>query len=200
MSLIQSSAADIVFSSDVLSSILILILVSAGLLLRHVLGPEYNGRFQSFRRDVLVKFDPIARRLLERPLVTRKGTEEYVCTVEIQTDSLVDTLFRQGYILNPVSTLKVRGVDGRQESVFTMKFSIEDSERQLHAYGFRSVFGGGVDIYQHEEDDWNPAEGGCADCHLDASDQIAGDPDGILRDALDAESVEWSVYEFEDDT
>lgn len=129
----------------------------------------------------------------ERDLVRKKGPEDYVCTVTDTLHELQTALDNQGWTYNPVATEKYRTVeiDGEQvEQYDVASWALRDStlaEKQLHCYVFRNE-DGTLDVYAHREDNFGSDPSG----HTDASDMEHGDPEGRLRDDLDAARIEYS--------
>lgn len=185
----MQSIIDTILSDPTYQAVLLLALVLAGIVSRRVLGPE-DDWVERYKRRLAVALDPWSRRL-GTPLAVKKGPEEYVCSTDLEPDEVERRLHRAGYVENDLSNQKYRVLpDGTTEyAVGSMKYSEPRSSRQWHVYLFDGHGDYGADLYQHGETDWDPAEGGGPGGHL-SGEQVPGDPEGLLRNALSTKSVE----------
>jgi len=108
----------------------------------------------------------------------KKGTADYICTVETDVDGVEKALWKAGYQRNMLSTWKYRIIDNeRQDITSAWVYDPANTETQHDVYLFDN--GETVDVYGHKEPSVrNPVE------HLDLSTGINGDPDNRAKAAL----------------
>ena len=160
--------------------------IVAALALRHIRRIPHR-RIQRLRRRYL----PLVGRVWPRALADKtEHRNELVYVTDADVGSVVTALRKADFAPNPFSTLKYRTVDGdRQYSLLSWRYvESPTARRQLHVYAFRNSRGG-LDLYAHEERSWSdsPTE------HMSETNQVAGDPDGKLRQALDDAYIEVNV-------
>lgn len=145
------------------------------------------------RRAAWPPLDPIGRRL-DRPLLKQKHRDEYVCSVWCTEKELRNALAIGGYAVNPAATLKYMAEDG--ERVYELGSWAYRwpplGKWQYHVYYFPAEGPGRrYHLHQHHEISWmwDPV------MHMTNAKQTEGDPDGVLRDALDNHDVGYEVVE-----
>lgn len=179
---------EIILGNELLVSALGIILMVGLLYLRKV-GPRRAVVLAGIRRWVL----PLAERLLGdrvRDLARDKtdATDEYICTVGagVGLIELARALWQSGYRWNPISTKKYRVVNGEWQYA-VLSVALRQSvaaDGQHHVYIFPALQGTGYDIYGHYEANvTDPAD------HAGGDEQVAGDPDHALRNALAAAGI-----------
>ena len=180
---------DQLLSNSAVVSLLVIILAALALL-ASLVRPFWATRLEQGRGRVWRALDPIVRRPI-RPLVRDKtGHHEYVLTVDCDLDELQQALFDYGFSYNPISTKKCRrNLNGDQEwTVGTWVYrDTLFAAKQHHPYIF-SLPRGGLDVHMHREANLirHPAK------HV-FDDQSAGDPDDVLREALDEAGIGYEV-------
>lgn len=175
---------DTILDNPVASAALTVVLIVAVAYIREI-GPRRAIVGETVRRVV----QPLADRALGnrvRTLTREKAapsaSDEYIVSVssDVGVLELARALWKFGYRWNPISTKKYRVVDGRRQYAI-LSVALRDgvlADDQHHVYVFRGA-DGKLDIYGHREANVthvNEHEGG--------DEQAAGDPDGVLRDAL----------------
>lgn len=192
----MSTPVGTILNDPLYSAILVLVLAGVGVAIRRYLKPSDASQVGRLRRKWMVVADRFTS-AFGFPLVVTKGPSEYVGTVDMGRDLLAEKMYEEGYVLNPISTLKSRESEGVTDySVLSMKYSEPGSNRMWHFYAF--PVNGSLDLYQHGETDWDPTEGGNPAGHLDPSgdesmEQIGGDPEDVLTHALERQGI--NIYE-----
>lgn len=148
------------------------------------LGPE-DDFIETYRSGLFRKLNPIAKQL-GRPLVYISKEDEYICSVKLSVDELEQAI-HPVYRRNLTATVKAIRADSGDliwsKGSWSHK-TAPTAEKQHHVMVFKHE--DRVDVYGHYEDNvTNPEE------HLDASNQIHGDPNQTLRQTLTKAGVEW---------
>ena len=179
---------ELIFNDPLYSAILVIVLAVVGFLSRLYVGPE-DDWVEAYKRKWAIRLDPYVAQVW-RPLLIQKHVGQYVATVDIDPDALERIAHQAGYIENDISNVKFRILpDGtRQYTVGQMKISEPNSARQWHLFIFPGHDGAGTDLYQHGETDWDPSEGGSPEAHL-TQPQVSGDPERVLRNALESQEL-----------
>jgi len=124
--------------------------------------------------------------------VREKGTADYICTAKASAQQVVGALYSNGYQRNILSTVKYRERGGGEEYVHSAwVYDPADTYTQHDVFLFERD--GVVDIYGHREPSVRHPE-----AHLDLSTGTHGDPDGRLRNTLDAAGIDYTTVD--DDT
>jgi len=180
---------DQLLSNAVVVSLLVGILAALALLASFV-RPSWATRLEEARGRVWRALDPIVRRPI-RPLVRDKTKHrEYVLTVECSLGELQQALFDYGFSYNPISTKKFRrNLKGDREwtvGTWVYRDTLFSAE-QHHPYIF-AVPSHGLDVHMHREANLvrHPVE------HV-YGNRDRGDPDDVLRDALDEAGIGYEV-------
>jgi len=174
---------EMILSNPVAASALTIILIIAVAYLRKV-GPRRAIAAETVRNIA----QPLAERRLSddiRKLTRRKAlphhSGEYVTSVDVGLLTLAKGLWSFGFRWNPISTKKYRVIDGSKQYA-VLSVALRESlvaDAQLHAYVFPAPQSSGYDVYAHlEANVTDPAD------HSGGGEQIAGDPDGALLNAL----------------
>jgi hypothetical protein len=148
------------------------------------LGPELDI-VERYRGTLFRKLNPIAKQL-GRPLVYVSKEDEYICSVHVSIDELEQAI-HPVYRRNLTATKKAIRDDSSGLVWSEGSWSHKDSptaEKQHHVFLFDR--GDRVDVYGHYEDNVTDPEE-----HLDASNQIHGDPNQTLRQTLTKAGVDW---------
>lgn len=115
-----------------------------------------------------------------------KGTDDYITTADVSSDVVEQTLADAGYQRNLASTRKYRThhSGGKQWAVGSWVYDPPQTDTQHHVYLFPSK-GGGTDIYGHFETSVRAGKE-----HITDTEQVHGDPNGRVADALQQADIE----------
>ena len=175
---------EMILSNPIAASLLTIVLIVAVAYLRRV-GPRRAISAETIRNIV----QPLAERRLSddvRKLTRQKAlpgnSDEYVTSVSVGLLTLAKALWSFGFRWNPISTKKFRQLKDGSKQYAVLSVALRESvvaDAQLHVYIFPTVQGTGYDVYAHLEGNvTDPAD------HSGGDEQIGGDPDGALLDAL----------------
>jgi hypothetical protein len=171
--------ADLILADPTLVSALAALL-GAVLWLVRGLGPRQAVVLDAGRRALWRLLHPLASRL-GRPLLRDKTDrrDEFIASVDADRRALLRVLWRHGFRWNVTSTVKYRRVDGdRQFALSVVHRKRFDADWQQDVHIFRNA-DNGWDVYGH----WEPSVTDPTD-HVGGGQQVAGDPEGVVRGAL----------------
>jgi hypothetical protein len=155
------------------------------------LGPRTARALDRVRRPLWRLLHPLAVRAevlypfsdrRGRPLLRDKtGAEaEHIATVDLGLAELLRVLWATGFRWNPLSTVKFRDVDGRRQFALSVVWRDGvDAAWQQDVHIFPARDGAGFDVLGH----WEPSVTRPA-AHTGGDEQIAGDPERVVRRAL----------------
>lgn len=157
---------------------------------QRTLGPG-DDWIETVRLVLLLALNPVfAAR--DRPLIREKGEKDYVCSSLIGPNAIEEAVMAYGYERNIPATKKFRRVDGSREwAIGSFRYVHLDSDQQHHLYLFPGHGEYGTDCYHHREpryDQEDPMD------HTEGR-QVHGDPDGHLREALEAACIPYDRRE-----
>jgi len=160
------------------------------LMLRGGIGPKQTVQYDRFRRAGARLLHPILNRVRGIPLLRDKTgrQDEAIAVVDAGRGELLRALFDAGFGWNPVSRVKFRDLsDGRRQFALSLSYvESVDAEFQQDVHIFPSPGSRGYDVYGH----WEPSVTE-PDAHLGGEHQQPGDPERIVRDALDEAGLEY---------
>lgn len=166
------------------------VLITAILWRVQSIGPKRAVFYDQFRRAAARLLNWPLKRWLGFPLLRDKtGREdESIATVDVGRDELLAALWKAGFRWNPVSRVKYRRLeDGRRQYALSVSHTEDvDSLWQQDVHIFPNANGPGYLILGH----WEPAPTD-PEAHLGGENQTAGDPERIVRDALDEAGIRY---------
>jgi hypothetical protein len=181
--------AEIVVSNPEATSILGLIIT--GILWQvQSIGPKRAVFYDRIRRAAARLLNWPLKRWLSFPTLRDKTgrDDEVIATVDVGRGELLAALWTAGFRWNPVSRVKYRTLeDGRRQYALSVSHTeTVNSLWQQDVHIFPSADGPGYDILGH----WEPSPTD-PEAHLGGEDQEAGDPERIVRDALDEAGIRY---------
>ena len=180
-----------------LAAAAVFVLVAVGAV-QYTLGPRHDW-VESFRQRWWLRLHE-ALSALEGYAVTTKGPSDYVCTIEMGEEALERALYRQGYHRNITASKKMRRLPGGDEQWSEGSWVHREglfAERQDHLTIFPGHAPGTLDLYHHNEASNVPSGDTLSELigdmfnHYRGIGMDPGDPERTLRDALDAEDIDY---------
>jgi len=146
---------------------------------RQLSWPEYRT-LHAAKRALFPVLDPVFPRFaLVNAKAYRDDSPEFVLAYTQGFRPAVRALRDAGASLHLLSSLKVRETpEGQQYTAAHLRWRNDDG-RQTEVFLFHSVDGPGVDVYTHTEA-WVEDP----DSHVRDTEQVPGDPEGRVKDAL----------------
>ena len=126
---------------------------------REYLGAEENKYWNALRRTLLAGFDPYVRKNSAFALTNRAKSEEFVATVDMDSEEVAETFEAAGFVQGVISGLKDRGLEGEPDyEAGSMVFRESRSDLvpdclalyQTHVFWFENE-DGTCDVYAHHE-------------------------------------------------
>lgn len=139
-------------------------------------GPRQALYLSQLRRLIIPKLDKrFSDDIRQLTIDKTDNQKEYICTYRGSQLDLLIALWKYGFRWNPVSMVKyIRMNEDKKYAMSVVYRQNIDSERQqdIHIFPNKEIWG------HYEDSVTDPEE------HLDASNQVPGDPKNILHNAL----------------